>query len=190
MSLTHHDTNVLDMIFNGGGDLTASGLDEGCQPYPLPQDYDPNLSPLPTDLITALKGKEVDGVRLAEQDDLEGAHQVFTKIIHTCETYASAYNNRAQVYRLQGHLDLAFADLAQAIRYSRGDSTVLKQAYSQRGIIRKAQGDSEGAFADLELGGKYGNPLAKEAAVYENPYAKLCNAIMKESLGKLYTPSE
>lgn len=43
----------------------------------------------------------------------------------------------------------------------------------------------ETAASDLENGAKYGNSLAKKLAVAENPYAKMCAAMVKEMLTKL-----
>jgi hypothetical protein len=38
------------------------------------------------------------------------------------------------------------------------------------------------ALQDFELGSKFGNALAKKIAVQENPYAKLCSAMVKEMM--------
>ncbi|KAJ1906462.1 hypothetical protein IWQ60_012077 [Tieghemiomyces parasiticus] len=166
MSLSNRDTNVLDVIF--GGETFEK------------------LSPLPEEKRQDLREREREGIKLAEADKLTEAAAIFTALLAEEETYASAYNNRAQVHRLQDQYELALADLANALKYSRQDPEVLKQAYTQRAIIRKAQGDADGALRDFELGGQYGNAVAKEIAVKENPYAKLCNAMMKESMKQLY----
>jgi len=34
----------------------------------------------------------------------------------------------------------------------------------------------------FQLGGRYGNPVAKQMAVRTNPYAKLCGAIVREAM--------
>ncbi|KAJ1989915.1 hypothetical protein H4R33_001913 [Dimargaris cristalligena] len=187
MSLTNRDTNVLDALFEGGGDITSAGL-QGIKESntALPAEEFSPVSPIPETMLAGLKKREVEGVALAEKDDLDGALLHFSAVISQCAKYASAYNNRAQVYRLQNQYDAALDDLAMALKYSNGDPKVLKQAYTQRAIIKRARGDTDGAFYDFELGGKYGNPVAKDAAVLENPYSKLCNAIMKESLAQMY----
>lgn len=43
-------------------------------------------------------------------------------------------------------------------------------------------GDQEGSASDFEMGAKYGQHLAKAVATAENPYAKLCHAMVMESL--------
>ncbi|KAJ1978420.1 hypothetical protein H4R34_003210 [Dimargaris verticillata] len=190
-TLSTRDSSVLDAIFNGGGDLTAEGLC-GAGSAPLASadvsaTVPASITPaIPKAQLSEIKAQEAKGVRLAEQDDLEAALTIFTTIVQGCPVYSSVYNNRAQVYRLQREFTLALQDLDKAIEYANGDASVLRQAYTQRGIIKKAQGDSDGAFADFEQGGQYGNPLAKEVAVMENPYAKLCNAMMQETLKRLY----
>ncbi|KAJ1973606.1 hypothetical protein H4R35_004030 [Dimargaris xerosporica] len=190
-TLSMRDNSVLDAIFNGGGDFTAEGLCGGNETSSIQADTlvsppTSKLHAIPAEQLASIKAQETQGVRLAEQDDFEAALTIFTAIIQGCPIYSSVYNNRAQVYRLQHEFALALQDLDKAIVYANGDANVLRQAYTQRGIIKKTQGDNDGAYADFEQGGQYGNPLAKEVAVMENPYAKLCNAMMKETLKRLY----
>ncbi|KAI9731620.1 MAG: hypothetical protein M1818_007750 [Claussenomyces sp. TS43310] len=40
------------------------------------------------------------------------------------------------------------------------------------------------AARDFQMGGSYGNPIAKQMAVQLNPYAKLCGEIVKEAMIK------
>jgi hypothetical protein len=40
-------------------------------------------------------------------------------------------------------------------------------------------------LADFERAAQLGNPVAKEAAVRFNPYAKMCNAMLAEAMEKL-----
>ena len=40
----------------------------------------------------------------------------------------------------------------------------------------------EMASYDFTLGGRYGNPVAKELAVRTNPYAKMCGAIVRDAM--------
>jgi hypothetical protein len=54
-------------------------------------------------------------------------------------------------------------------------------------MIHKSRGNTDAAFKDFECGAHYGNPVAKEAAVLENPYAKMCNAMMLETMRQLYS---
>ncbi|KAI8853700.1 hypothetical protein BC829DRAFT_381951 [Chytridium lagenaria] len=114
-----------------------------------------------------------------ELREMDEALQGFTACIELWPSYASAYNNR-----MKGDKEASLKDLDLAIEYGEGDAKILKQAYSQRGFLKKHFGDDAGAEVDLALGAKYGNELAK-AAVRNNPYAKMCNAMVREAMTKL-----
>ncbi|CAO3624785.1 unnamed protein product [Cunninghamella echinulata] len=75
-------------------------------------------------------------------------------------------------------------DLSQVIKLGEGQPKVLRQAYTQRAILKRQQGDVIGSRADFEMGAKLGNPIAKNIAVNENPYSKLCNQIMMEVMSR------
>jgi tetratricopeptide (TPR) repeat protein len=67
----------------------------------------------------------MDALELAEQGKLEQAISEFTKAIELCNHYASAYNNRAQTYRLMNLPGLAMKDIEKAIEF--GSQQTLKQ---------------------------------------------------------------
>ena len=50
--------------------------------------------------------------------------------------------------------------------------------------LREMSSDAleEMASYDFSLGGRYGNPVAKELAVRTNPYAKMCGAIVRDAM--------
>ncbi|KAJ1933341.1 hypothetical protein EC988_009152, partial [Linderina pennispora] len=101
--------------------------------------------------------------------------------------YASAYNNRAQAYRLEGKEDLALQDLNSAIKHGTGE--ILGQAFTQKAVILRAHGDQDGAFYNFSQGAKHGNEVARMAAAKENPYAKLCGKIVQEQMRQLRNPT-
>ena len=78
----------------------------------------------------------------------------------------------------------ALTDLDSAIHHAtaRNDTRVLSLAHTQRGILLKSQKRDAEALADFQLGAKFGNPVARDVARRENPYAKMCNAMMMEAL--------
>lgn len=96
---------------------------------------------------------------------------------------ASAYNNRAQVFRILDKDDEALLDIENAIELGTTGSSrnVLKQAYTQRAVIKKKQGDKYGADRDFAMGAQHGNEIAK-GMVRQNPFAKLCNRIVSEAM--------
>ncbi|KAI9591964.1 hypothetical protein BDF19DRAFT_453183 [Syncephalis fuscata] len=194
--ISQHDKQVLDLIFNSSNELTldallppASNSNEqvSTEDVAVPA---PKQHAIPEEELAKLKAMEIEGVRLAEADNYPGAIERLTEVVTLCPRYASVYNNRAQVYRLVGDMDRALEDLNLAIEHANNDATVLRQAYTQRGIIHKARGDTDAAFRDFERGGRHGSAIAKEAAVHENPYAKMCNAIVMEAMNKLKTPQQ
>ncbi|EEH09489.1 conserved hypothetical protein [Histoplasma capsulatum G186AR] len=49
---------------------------------------------------------------------------------------------------------------------------------------KSAQQLEEMASMDFQLGGRYGNDIARQLAIKTNPYAKMCGAIVKEAMRK------
>ncbi|RKO92318.1 hypothetical protein BDK51DRAFT_26086 [Blyttiomyces helicus] len=142
------------------------------------------VAPLPAideQTLAALKALEREAVRLAEGGSVPAAMQKLDEAIARCPIYASAYNNRAQARRMTGDVDGALNDLDKAIEYGAGNAAILKQAFTQRSIIRKSRGDAAGAESDLAQGARYGNEIAK-ATIKQNPYAKLCSAMVAEAM--------
>lgn len=89
--------------------------------------------------------------------------------------------HRAQVYRMKNEFEKALKDLDYVIQdIGEGQPKILRQAYTQRAILKRQQGDLAGSRKDFEMGAKLGNPLARNVAVNENPYAKMCNQVMME----------
>jgi len=136
--------------------------------------------------LAKVKQLELDGVRYADNSSLDSALASLTEAINLCPSFASAYNNRGQVYILQQEHDKALADLNRAIELalSYHDFNTLKQSYTQRGILHKLKKQDDQAFADFEQGAKLGNAFAKREALRLNPYAQLCSqtvsAMMKQ----------
>ncbi len=72
-----------------------------------------------------------------------------------------------QVYRLLNQVDLALADLDEAIRLSNDRGKVAEQAFTQRGLIRRLRGEDEGALADFKSAAHLGSRFArKQVHVY------------------------
>lgn len=92
---------------------------------------------------------------------------------------------RAQLYRMQDNLEGAIKDLDYVINdIGEGQPKILRQAYTQRAIIKRQQGDINGSQKDFEMGAKLGNPIARNFAVSENPYAKMCNQVMMQVMNQ------
>ncbi|KAI8143852.1 hypothetical protein BJV82DRAFT_609645 [Fennellomyces sp. T-0311] len=172
------DNAVLELIFNP--ELQGQG-------FPPPQDTqetDTYENHIDSKLLDELKQKEREGIEHANKGDLQAALASLNSCISREPNYAPAYNNRAQVHRLMKNNESALKDLNSAIDKAKGHNWILRQAYTQRAILKKQMGDKEGSLADFQLGAKHGSPIAREIAVSENPYAKMCNQAMMEVMSR------
>ncbi|KAJ3363668.1 Tetratricopeptide repeat protein 36 [Allomyces javanicus] len=175
---TQRDNHILDLIFNPGSHPAPPTV-------PLPEQPEESVSSKAVAALTAdqesqMRQHEAKGIKLAEAGQPVAAVDQFTLALAICDKYASLYNNRAQALRLLGKNDEALADLNRAIEYGTGEAFVLKQAYTQRAVLYKAMGNQDAALADFETAGKLGSDVARVAAVRENPFAQMCNAIMDQ----------
>ncbi|KAI9323753.1 hypothetical protein BX666DRAFT_2022473 [Dichotomocladium elegans] len=178
MATSIGDDTVLELIFNPEVQGQPLGsIAQAVQHNPV-KTLDPEVE-------RELKDLETRAVKYAEQGELYTALELLSQCISREPEYASAYNNRAQVYRLLKDNDKAMGDLDNVIaKYGKGQPTILRQAYTQRAILKRSQGDQEGSRLDFEQGARYGNSLARTVAVQENPYAKMCNQIMMEVMSR------
>lgn len=158
-----NDEQILDMIFS--------------KEYVFHEENMVKTKPIDPLELQTLKQLELEAMKLTESGNHEQALGVIEQAILINDEYGSAYNNRAQIHRIRGDIEKAIEDLELAIKH--GDRNTLKQAYTQRGIIRKERGDTQGSEEDFQLGAKYGNDIAKKE-VANNPYAKMCNAILSQ----------
>lgn len=96
--LSAHDQEVLDSVFNPlqiGGDVSNGAFNaEICD----------DLQDTKEEQTEATKC-EIEGVQLAEKEKYVEALEQFKRSIEINPTRPSVYNNRAQVYRLQGNDD-------------------------------------------------------------------------------------
>jgi hypothetical protein len=97
---------------------------------------------------------------------------------------AASYNNRAQLRQLRGDRAAALQDLEAALALPRVPRAVRAQALAQRGMLREVAGDEAGARADYEAAAAHGSAFARAQLVRLNPYARLCNQMMAQVLGK------
>eukprot|EP01134_Creolimax_fragrantissima_P002355 CFRG2355T1 len=129
--------------------------------------------------------EEMEAIKLAESGKLQEAYDMLTKVVESISTYASAYNNRAQVLRLLKREDDALEDLNKAIIYSEGKGRVAENAYVQRGALYKLRRLDNEARDDFQKAADLGNIKAKEELVLMNPYAKMCNQMLAEVMGAM-----
>ena len=92
---------------------------------------------------------------------------------------ASSYNNRAQAHRLAGQPDSALKDLDRAIHLSEGKGKAGSNALCQRGVLLRKEGRDDDAMEDFKMAAKNGSGFAKAMVVEMNPYAAMCNAMLR-----------
>ena len=86
--------------------------------------------------------------------------------------------------------DNAFSDLDKAIELGHGRGKACAQAYTQRGLLKRLKGDEEGALEDFKKASSLGNNFARSMVIQMNPYAKMCNQMLSEVIGKLQRGEE
>ena len=86
------------------------------------------------------------GLYWAGRGDFQKAVSALSLALIRDPTSALVYLARSRIYRQQGRLDQAWADLNQGVAWEPGWPELL----AERGSLRLAQGDLEGARADLD----------------------------------------
>lgn len=79
----------------------------------------------------------------------------------------------------------ALVDLNTAINVSQGKGRAACQAYCQRGLIYLRNEHRDDAKADFEQAAKLGSEFAKAQLVQMNPYAALCNKMLRDVFTKI-----
>lgn len=81
---------------------------------------------------------------------------------------------------------MALEDLEKAIDLSRDTYPLTKcRALCQRGLIKRKVNDTESARDDFNEAAKLGSKFARQQLVDINPYAQLCNQMVKQLLNDL-----
>ncbi|KAJ2077137.1 hypothetical protein H4R24_005308 [Coemansia sp. RSA 988] len=196
-STSTHDANLVNIILGSSmdGEFVRDQISSVHQSYDTEssKEYTVSVSnkPIDEERLRLLQQRELEAVHLAEIGHVEKAIFQLTQIIDEYPQYASAYNNRAQAYRLQpGAFEnkQIIEDLDAAIRYA-DTSKMLGQAHTQKAIVLREMGQKDDdVFYNFSQGAKYGNEIARMAVARENPYAKLCGKMVTEAMRQLRNP--
>ena len=73
----------------------------------------------------------------------------------------------------------------QCIELSNGKGIPASQAFTQRALIYKYNENNQSALEDFQAAAKLGSKFAQAEATKLNPYAALCNAMLKRMMGEL-----
>ncbi|XP_016933498.2 tetratricopeptide repeat protein 36 homolog [Drosophila suzukii] len=179
LKLSPHDQQVLDSIFNP---LELSSL----------QDFD--SVPTETDLkdvepdtpdIRASRELELRAITLSEKGNMDEALEVFQESLNLAQR-ASVFNNRAQTLRLAKRDEEALDDLNRAVELANDQQTRTKcHAHCQRGVLYRKLDNLDAARADFEAAAQLGSKFAKEQLVEINPFAALCNQMLRQAFDQL-----
>lgn len=77
------------------------------------------------------------------------------------------------------------SDLEQAINLSNASGRAGCKALCQRGLLRRKAANVDGAKEDFSAAAKLGSKFARNQLVEMNPYAALCNQMLREAFDKL-----
>ncbi|XP_053308460.1 tetratricopeptide repeat protein 36 [Spea bombifrons] len=182
---TPNDLAVLHAIFNPNApfwDLEEQNIDNR-------EGHEDSDRKFPPELLEQVQILEKQGVEAAESGDAETALQRFNEAISLLPERASAYNNRAQTLRLKGDIIGALRDLNIAVELSEGQGFVGQQALVQRGLVLRLQGQEEESRKDLQRAAELGSEFAKRLLVQLNPYAALCNRMLRDMIQNLSEPN-
>ncbi|KAH8386067.1 hypothetical protein KR200_008714 [Drosophila serrata] len=179
LKLSPHDQQVLDSIFNP---LELSSL----QPNDaVPAEADlTDLEP-DTEAIRASRELELKAICLAEKGELPEALELFRQAFDLAQR-PSVLNNRAQALRLAQREEEALDDLNKAIELaSPQENRTKSHALCQRGVLYRKLDNLDAARSDFEAAAQLGSKFAKEQLVEINPFAALCNQMLRQAFDQL-----
>ena len=141
-----------------------------------------------TDLDKKLRELDGRGMAMAEGGELDEALAIFSEAIALMPERAQSYNNRAQVYRLMENNSLARADLDKAISFyspeepDENSNCAVRNAHIQRSMLFALDSDYDRAYEDMKKASLMGSSFAKSQLSRVNPYAAMCNDMLKSFL--------
>lgn len=175
-----HDREILNAIVNPLLPLGEGVFDdEDALPENL-KDEEPD-----SEQVRQSRGLEREAISAADGGQLSTALALLQEAIKVAPERPSCYNNRAQVHRLNGDIFAAMADLDKAIELGKGQGRSACQAFCQRGMIHRREGRNTEATADFRKAADLGSDFAKSALVSMNPYAAMCNQMLKNVFSAL-----
>ncbi|XP_075162225.1 tetratricopeptide repeat protein 36 homolog [Haematobia irritans] len=183
--LSPHDQQVLESIFNPL-ELTSSLAPEHINADSTEVLVDADDYEYPREIVEKSKALEIEAVKRIEENHLDPmALGKFAEALALTPKRASIYNNRAQALRLAGKDQEAFEDLNKAIEYGCTQLKTKCHAYCQRGVLFRKMEKLDEARRDFEEAAKLGSKFAKTQLVEINPFAALCNQMLRQAFDQL-----
>ncbi|XP_053676787.1 tetratricopeptide repeat protein 36 homolog [Anopheles nili] len=124
--------------------------------------------------------QEIEAITLAGNGNFTEALDLLGKSIESAPERPAPWNNRAQVYRLLGKENDALLDIEKALELSNQSGRTGCRALCQRGIMKRKNDDIDGARQDFEAAAKLGSKFARTQLIELNPFAALCNQMLRE----------
>jgi len=185
---TENDRLVLNSILNPNLPLGEGVFDPAADLQPSDDDNFHGVVDSTESVPEEVKQLENFGLEAAEKGEVEVAVQAFTKAIDLHPDIASCYNNRAQALRMIGNTDAALEDVEKAIRLSGGVGKVAASALCQRALLQRKEGHDDAALSDFSAAAKLGSGFAQSMLVEMNPYAAMCNAMLRNVFTAMANP--
>ncbi|KAI4500036.1 hypothetical protein M0802_004906 [Mischocyttarus mexicanus] len=131
---------------------------------------------LPEEVLNIVK----EAISCAELNNFDKSFRLFEEALKKAPSSLAILNDRAQAYRLAGRDKEALEDLNMAVKLSQEKEKAGIQALCQRGILYRYMNEELKAKEDFTLAAKAGSSFAKSQLVSLNPYAAMCNAMLRE----------
>ncbi|KAF7280750.1 tetratricopeptide repeat protein 36 homolog [Rhynchophorus ferrugineus] len=129
---------------------------------------------------------EIEAIRLAECGKLEDALNLINSAIELAPERPSLYNNKAHMLQYLRRFDDAFETLTLCIALcTQKHRKTLSQACAQRGVLHKRAKRLKEARMDFEEAAKLGSTFAKSQLIDLNPYAAICNQMLRQVMDEL-----
>ncbi|XP_011308915.1 tetratricopeptide repeat protein 36 [Fopius arisanus] len=168
--LTDHDEAVLEAIFDPlqlMSDANRTRSDE--------LHVDPNEE-VNEEILKLVKL----GIETAEAGGIDEALKIFDEAQKKAPEDAGILNDRAQALRLANRTSEALENLNKALKMTGSRGRVAGKALCQRGLLHRLEGRNDEARKDFEEAANNGSTFARAQLVQLNPYAAMCNAMLRE----------
>ncbi|XP_011263045.1 tetratricopeptide repeat protein 36 [Camponotus floridanus] len=120
----------------------------------------------------------------AEAKNFDESFRLFDEALKQAPASPSILNDRAQALRLANRDKEALKDLHLAVELSQGKGRAGIQALCQRGALYRWLEQDDEAKKDFVRAAKAGSSFAKSQLIALNPYAAMCNAMLREITSK------
>ncbi|XP_070159867.1 tetratricopeptide repeat protein 36-like isoform X2 [Polyergus mexicanus] len=120
----------------------------------------------------------------AEAKNFDESFRLFDEALKQAPESPSILNDKAQALRLANRDEEALKHLHLAVQLSQGKGRAGTQALCQRGALYRWMGQNDEAKKDFVRAAKAGSNFAKSQLVALNPYAAMCNAMLREITSK------